>query len=278
MTATRLEVVVGQWFGNWRVVETGLRLPSTPSELQKGRAGQRAARCACRCTAVALVAVSRLVGGTTRSCVRCRNRRRYYATTVAVEVGQEFGRLRVVEIGLRLPPTSTQVAKGRNGRRAVLCLCSCSAANSVLVDLLQLVKGGVRSCGCLRRETAQKMNVSHGLTSDPELKVLCNLQYGIVHRCDDPMHVSYRNYGGRGISLYPAWRDVEVFVRWVKENLGPRPEGYTFDRIDNDGNYEPGNVRWASRSVQAKNQRRKRGLSAQEWELIDSYRRGEFVS
>jgi hypothetical protein len=68
----------------------------------------------------------------------------------------------------------------------------------------------------------------------------------------------YRYYGGRGITMYAPWvNDSTAFINWVESNLGPRPQGHTLDRIDNDGNYEPGNLRSATRAVQLRNRRPK---------------------
>lgn len=64
---------------------------------------------------------------------------------------------------------------------------------------------------------------------------------------------SYSRYGGRGIKLHKEWEDFEVFKDYVAKYLGERPDGYSIDRIDNDGNYEPGNIRWASPDVQKQN-------------------------
>jgi hypothetical protein len=76
-------------------------------------------------------------------------------------------------------------------------------------------------------------------------------------RCHDPTLAGYKNYGGRGIAVCDEWIcSYEAFSHYVSTLLGPRPEGYSLDRINNDGNYEPGNVRWASRRTQARNQRR----------------------
>jgi hypothetical protein len=76
--------------------------------------------------------------------------------------------------------------------------------------------------------------------------------YAMIDRCHNPKHRSFKNYGARGITVCARWHDLENFL----VDMGPRPPGLTIDRINNDGNYEPGNVRWATRSVQQRNKRR----------------------
>jgi hypothetical protein len=77
-------------------------------------------------------------------------------------------------------------------------------------------------------------------------------------RCMRPSATNYKNYGGRGIGVYPAWvSSFQEFDAWITSNLGPRPDHYSLDRIDNDGNYEPGNIRWAPWKEQIKNRRQR---------------------
>jgi len=76
----------------------------------------------------------------------------------------------------------------------------------------------------------------------------------MIHRCENPTDSRYKSYGARGITVCERWHDIRLFVQDI-ELLGPRPKGYSMDRIDNDGNYEPGNIRWASASEQNKNRR-----------------------
>jgi hypothetical protein len=78
----------------------------------------------------------------------------------------------------------------------------------------------------------------------------------MLARCENPKHHAFKNYGGRGITVYGPWHDPAVFIAWIEQNLGPRPDGCTMDRIDNDRGYEPGNLQWATRKHQQANQRK----------------------
>jgi hypothetical protein len=80
--------------------------------------------------------------------------------------------------------------------------------------------------------------------------------FNMVARCVKPDHPEWNNYGGRGIRVCDDWLNPFAFYAYVEEKLGECPSGYSMDRVDNDGNYEPGNLRWASSSQQASNQRR----------------------
>lgn len=85
-------------------------------------------------------------------------------------------------------------------------------------------------------------------------RALMNTWHAMIQRCTNPKAPGYQRYGGRGISVYAEWvESLPAFASWIEGNLGPRPEGHTLDRIDPDGNYEPGNLRWANRYTQAAN-------------------------
>lgn len=117
-----------------------------------------------------------------------------------------------------------------------------------MVKTAKDTKGKARqSCGCLRSST------THGLSKT----YLYNLWMGINQRCYNKNAKSYPRYGGRGIKVLEEWRNnPESFFAWILDNLGERLSGYSLDRIDNDGDYAPGNLRWANDSTQMTNRRR----------------------
>jgi len=145
--------------------------------------------------------------------------------------GQRFGRL---------------VADRREHGKWV-CLCDCGSTKAVTYGALRA--GLVRSCGCLYRETRRRCSATHGAYRRPEYSVWCNIK----SRCNNPNFTDYANYGGRGISVDPAWESS--FEKFLSD-MGPRPgAGYQIDRINNDGNYEPGNCRWVTCAVNTRNKR-----------------------
>lgn len=98
----------------------------------------------------------------------------------------------------------------------------------------------------------------HGDTNrNSKHNYIYRLWQGIITRCYKIDYVGYKDWGGRGIIMYQPWiNNYPLFKSWILENLGERPESnYSIDRIDNDGNYEPGNLRWATKFQQTHNRR-----------------------
>lgn len=99
----------------------------------------------------------------------------------------------------------------------------------------------------------------HGLSRHPFYPVW----NGMLDRCENPDSTAYHRYGGRGITVCSQWHSAASFIGDIERLLGPRPEGCSLDRIDNDQGYEPGNVRWAT-AVEQSNNRRQHDASARD--------------
>ena len=157
--------------------------------------------------------------------------------------GMKFGRLVVIKRG----------ENGNNKGTRWQCLCECGNERLVLGSLL--VNGNTESCGCLNKELASKMckeKLIHGCAINGKQSKEYRVWGGLRSRCNNPKNASYENYGGRGISVCERWNDFRNFL----EDMGERPPGLEIDRIDNDGNYEPGNCRWATSKQQKENRRK----------------------
>lgn len=151
--------------------------------------------------------------------------------------GQRFGRLVALE---RLAP---RLRAG--GEVAQYWLCRCDCGNTKALSSTSL-RCGTLSCGCLRKE------ITHGKSHSAEYRTW----RGMKGRCFNRMDKSYARYGGRGITVCERWsKSFAAFFEDVGERPGP---SHSIDRINNNGNYEPNNVRWSLPSEQAGNRRTSR--------------------
>ncbi len=145
--------------------------------------------------------------------------------------------------------------KTKSGRTEKYGSYVCSNCSSVIEARLSFIKKKVTMlCKSCSSKNQSKKNITHGLISTPEYVSWSAAR----NRCSNPNHHAYAKYGGRGIKFDPVWDDFKVFLK----DMGTRPVDTTLDRKNNDGDYTPGNCRWATGTEQVMNQRKKVGCSS----------------
>ena len=206
--------------------------------------------CQCKCGNKRAVSGSSLRKGKSKRCKSCASREKFrpLGLKIAKDLkNKKFGKWTVLE-------RSTSI----NGRSRWLCKCQCGTKYNVLSQTL--LDG--RSTRCIKC-SPRTGNVSHGLCRNgkkPEYFVWRSIK----DRCFNPNTKAFKNYGVRGISICEKWKNsFEAFYKY----MGSQPfKGSSIDRIDNNGNYEPGNVRWATRKQQMANTRKqKHGVCVKQW-------------
>lgn len=135
--------------------------------------------------------------------------------------------------------------------------CDCPLKTMFQTRANSLRSKNTTSCGCLRRENGCA-KLKHGMSKTP----LYKLYHQMIKRCEDPKDIGYKDYGGRGIKVCPEWR--HDFARFLRD-MGPRPTPkHSLERKNSNGNYEPGNVVWATMKQQQRNKRNNRLLTVGE--------------
>jgi len=152
--------------------------------------------------------------------------------------GQTFGNLTVIEYS------------GRDIYRNAQWRCKCACGGEAIASITHLRSGHTQSCGCINKQKIKNLKYSHGMAGTRLYNIWANMK----QRCCDINLPSYKDYGGRGITVCKSWRqDFQAFYDWAMPN-GYR-ETLSIDRIDNSKGYSPNNCRWVTMDIQAKNRR-----------------------
>jgi hypothetical protein len=161
--------------------------------------------------------------------------------------GQRFGRLIIVR--------EVEHYRAPNGqlKRVFFCRCDCGAEKPAVL-LSSLLSGNTTSCGCLQKDRVSETHITHGHATGRSRSKPFATWISMRSRCNNPKNKRYYDYGGRGIKVCDRWN--ESFENFYQDMGDPPSSAHSIDRYpDNDGNYEPGNCRWATLAQQAMNKR-----------------------
>lgn len=213
----------GQRFGKWTVLK----------RVKNDKNGNSKFLCKCDCGTLKEVLSSSLKNKTSTNCGCLR-----YEQCQDI-IGKRYGNLIVIK----------KIKKSK--RNDFLCKCDCGTKKVICKS--SLINGFTKSCGCLIKKGKENIFYKHGLTNTR----IYNIYFSIKKRCYQSKDISYKNYGGRGIKVCDEWLNKENgfinFYNWAMQN-GYRDD-LSIDRIDNNGNYEPNNCRWTTKTFQNNNKR-----------------------
>src|SRR5574343_242318 len=222
----RKDILPHSTFNSWTVLQ---RVPD--------KSGVHYYLCRCDCGREKEVDKYGLTSGRSKNCGKCDD----------LQPQSQFNRWAVLK---KVP------SKGKGKPSHYLCRCDCGAEREV--ERYGLTSGRSKSCGCLQKEVAKDAAIqrytTHGMTHSKTY----NTWAGMLTRCYNKNQDSYKDYGGRGITVCDRWRNS--FTEFLAD-MGERPKGCSIERVDNDKGYSPENCIWADYSTQAKNTRRTRHIT-----------------
>jgi hypothetical protein len=214
----KVDAMIGKKFDEWIVIQ--------PAGI---RSGAKVYECMCSCGNIRIKAGTELRAGRGKMCQECQYAKLYNNRD---EIGNRYGKWVVVEF----------VDMHRKMRRFKV-RCDCGLEK--LYALSELKTGKSTQCTTCHNRDVARRNISHGMSRSKVYKVWQSM----IHRCTNPTVGHYDRYGGRGIRVAERWLKFENFL----EDMGIPEVGLTLDRIDNNGNYEPGNCRWISHKENCQN-------------------------
>lgn len=212
--------MLGKRFGKWIV-----------NSVVTGKIGRRYS-CTCDCGTTRTIPATTLRSGRSKQCKNCMYKMLYDPHR---EIGKKYGKWTVVAYVGMHRKLQTYTVK-----------CDCGKENTIPAAELRAKK--TKQCATCHNQEIAMHNVTHG----QHKTAIYNIWKAIKQRCLNPKNSAYKYYGARGIKIHESWM---VFQQFYKD-VGPRPEHperLTLDRIDNDGNYEPGNVRWVTHKENCQN-------------------------
>ena len=188
----------------------------------------------CECNKSILVPGHSLVSGNTKSC-GCHKK----AVSTPDMTNQRFGRLLVIR----------EVDNSNFKARFAMWECLCDCGNIIITQGSALRSGHTTSCGCYKNDLSKERATKHGYSQDRLYQTWADMKT----RCNNPNHKSFHHYGGRGISYFQEWNEFEPF-RVYALSIG-YDDSLTIERIDVNGNYAPGNIKFIPLNEQIRNRR-----------------------
>lgn len=215
--------LTGQTFGKWTVVD----IDETKDRIHWW--------CECECGKEQSIRASSLTSGNSKGCRECTRNNL---------MGKTFGRLAVIK---------DSGERAKNGNILWECVCDCGKKRLVLGA--NLLNGQTKSCGCYSTDILKKVSTKHGLSKVNGKKTKLFMTWDAMRqRCTNSNHASYKDYGGRGITVCPEWlNNFKSFYDWSMDN--GFSNDLSIDRIDNDKGYSPDNCRWVDAKTQIRNRR-----------------------